>query len=314
MQLNRATLDGLYKTYRTLYDAGYNAATPIYKNFVTEVPSGTTIQEIDWLGAVPGMRKLVGEIAIRNLKASNWTVKSEEFESTVSVKQLDILTDKYGVYGPLMTMMGDAAAYHPDELVAQILINGFSQKCYTGKSFFATDHKLEGAKSSFSNRATAKLSPASYQAARVNLLGRKNSEDRPMGLGRKLKLIVSPSNEAMALSILQAELIAQTQKNVAGTENVGVTSVSNTFKGTSELVVWSQLASNPDMWFLVETGFVMRPLLFQPTIPTKFNSLTDETSDHVFKRKEYLYQAYVVYTAAYGMPEFAYGSDGTTAG
>ncbi|MGC3991691.1 MAG: Mu-like prophage major head subunit gpT family protein [Chthoniobacteraceae bacterium] len=127
----------------------------------------------------------------------------------------------------------------------------------------------------------------------------------------KLLLIVAPQNEVTARQILQADFVQQTAQNTGGTA-IAAAAVSNVNKGTAELVVWPQLSTNPDTWFLVETGMPVKPFLFQEEKPVALNALTQPESDHVFKRHEYLYQAYGRYNAGYGLPELAYGSDGST--
>jgi len=206
--------------------------------------------------------------------------------------------------------MGLAAKQHPDELVANLLINGFTSPCYTGKNFFDLNHEPQKGGSKFSNKGTKKLSVDNFTAARANIKGRLNAKGRPMNLGKKLLLIVSPANETLARQILQADFIQQTATNKAGTENIGAAAVTNVNKGTAELLVWPQLAANPDAWFLLETGFPIRSLIFQVNKEATLQALTQPGSDHVFKKHEFLYQAYGRYNAGYGLPELAYGSTG----
>jgi hypothetical protein len=137
-----------------------------------------------------------------------------------------------------------------------------------------------------------------------------------MGIGRKIILVVSPKNEALGKQLLQSDFIMQTAigKNAAGNENVGVAgaAVNNPYKGTAELQVWTELAANPDMWFLLEVGFVMRPILFQQHTAPRLVSVNQPNDSYVVLHHNYLYQAYGIYNAGYGFPEFAEGSNGTT--
>jgi phage major head subunit gpT-like protein len=123
-----------------------------------------------------------------------------------------------------------------------------------------------------------------------------------MNLGQDLVLIVSPKNEALGRSILESDFVEGSATAKA---------VSNVNKGTARLVVWPQLAANEDAWFLLECGLPVKPLIVQFEKETTLTALTSDTSDHVFKKHEFLYQAYGRYNAGYGLPELAYGSDGT---
>lgn len=300
MQINQANLAALYKGYRTQFLEAYQGAKPIWPGLAMKTTSTAAEEIYHWLGAVPGMRKLIDEIQIRNLAAHKYTITNDEFESTIAVKQADIERDTYGIYNPLMQSLGLAAAQHPDELVAALLAEGFDNECYTGKNFFDTDHEPQKGKTKFSNVGTKKLSAANFQTARANIKGRLNAQGRAMNLGVDLLLIVSPKYEATARQIVVAD------RDPSGATNVNA--------GTARLLVWSQLAAlNEDAWFLIETGYPVKPFIFQEEKAATLESLTSPDSDHVFKKHEFLYQAYGRYNAGYGLPELAYGSDGSQA-
>jgi phage major head subunit gpT-like protein len=314
MQIHQANLSLLFKNLRVIFDAAYQAGTPFYPQFTLRVPSATTQEVYKWLGAVPGMRELVGEIVINNLTSHGYTIVNKEFESTVGIKQADIEQDTYGIYSPMFAAMGESAAQFPDELVSGLLINGFSTKCYTGKNFFDLNHsRVKGDKGVFSNVSTAKLSVAAFEAARLALKSMRNAAGRPMNLGRKLILVVSPKNEALGRQILQADFVQQTATNTGGTPGTAIAAaaVSNVNKGTAELVVWPQLAAAEDAWFVLETGFVMRPLIWQVNLETKLVAANQPNDFNVITKHEFLYQAYGRFNAGYGLPEFAFGSDGS---
>ena len=313
MQINTATLAALFKGYRVQYMEAFQAGAPLWDRIAMRTPSTAASEIYHWLGSIPGMKKLIDEIQIQNLAAHNYTITNDEFENTIAVRQADIERDTYGIYNPLFSAMGLAAKQHPDELVANLLINGFGSKCYTGKNFFDSNHEPQKGKVKFSNVGTKKLSAANFTVARTNIKSRLNAQGRPMNLGMKLLLIVSPQNEDVAKAILQADYIARTAQNVAGNENIGVAGVTNTLKGSADLLVWPQLAAAPDAWFLLETGYPIKSLILQMEKEPVLTSLTNPDSDHVFKKHEFLYQAYGRYNGGYGLPELAYGSDGSAA-
>ena len=310
MQINQANLAALFRGYRVQFMEAYQGAKPFWDQIAMRTPSSSAEELYHWLGAVPGMRQLLGEIQLQNLSANKYSIVNNEFESTVPVKQADIERDTYGVYNPLMASLGVAAKQHPDLLVADLLINGFTTPDYTGKNFFDANKVQDGDPKgvTFSNKGTAALSADSFAAARAQIKSVRNSKGRPMGIGQKLQLIVPPALEVTARQILQADFIQQTAKN--GSTIAAAAAVSNVNKGTAELVVWPQLAGNDAAWFILETGMPIRPLIVQFEKEAQFVSLTNPESDHVFKHKEFLYQAYGRYNAGYGLPQLAYGSTG----
>lgn len=312
MQINQGNLAALFRGYRYLYMEAYQGAKPFWDQIAMRTPSAAAEEVYHWLGAVPGMRKLVGEIVLQNLSANKYVIGNDEYEDTISVKQADIERDAFGIYNPLMAALGIAAKNHPDVLTAALLNGGFTTVDYTGKNFFDADKVQDGDPKGikFSNKGTGVLNAVNFAAARAQIKGVKNAKGRPMGLGTKLLLIVPPALEATGRQILQGDFIQAAVMNKAGTEVVGAAAVSNVNKGTAELVVWSQLTSDTQ-WFLLEVGMPVKPLIVQFEKEPQFISLTSPESDHVFKHKEFLYQAYGRYNAGYGLPQLAWGSTGT---
>ncbi len=300
MQINASTLAALFRGYRVIYDDAFHAASPESTDLFMVTQSNSAEEIYHWLGAVPGMKKLVGEIVIENVAANKFSIVNEEFESTVGVKRADIERNAAGLYNPLFSGMGAAAAEHPDELLADLLNGSFTATDYTGAAFFAANKKHEPNNSksaTFSNKGTKRLAASTYSTAKAALKGIKNAQGRPMGIGRSLTLVVSPENEDTAREILLAE------RNAAGATNIQ--------RGTAELKVLSRL-SGP-AWFLMDLSRPVKPFILQRETPIELNSLTSETSDHVFKKKEYLYQAYGRYNGGYGLPQLSYGSTGADA-
>ncbi len=312
MQINQSNLALLYRGFRVIYDAAFQAGEPKYGDIAMTTPSTGKEEQYNWLSALPGLRELIGEVNIQNISASEWLIKNKEWEDTIGVKEIDIECDTYGTYNPLFSALGQVAKQHPDLLVANLLINGFTSPCYTGKNFFDAGHAFNNSKYPFTNKHTYKLSANSFNDAKTNLRSRLNAQGRPLNLGKKLQLIVAPQNETLGKQILQADFIQQTAVN-AGGDVVGAAAVSNVNKGDAQLVVWSELASNPNMWFLAEAGFVYKPFLFQLNLAPRLIALTSPDGDHMFKRHEALFQAYGRYNAGYGMPELCEGSTGATA-
>ena len=201
--------------------------------------------------------------------------------------------DKIGLYNPSIQMLGESAALHPDELVYGLLANGFTEKCYDGKAFFATDHPV--GKDKASNKGTAKLSMDAYKTARTSMMSLKNSKGRPLALVPDL-LVVPPALEADARDILVADFINGTK---------------NTMQGTAEIHVEPRLASD-SAWFLLCTKRPVKPLIYQQRKKAKFVSITNEESVNVFMQKKYIYGADSRGNAGFGFWQMAYGSDGTT--
>jgi len=140
--INAANLGDMFKGFQTRFNEGFRNATPQWDQIATLVPSTTASERYGWLGQFPMLREWLGDRQIANLEAHDYTLKNRKFESTVAVPKDTIEDDQYGVYSPLFDEMGYAAATHPDELVFDLLNNGFSQLAYDGQYFFDTDHPV----------------------------------------------------------------------------------------------------------------------------------------------------------------------------
>ena len=258
----------------------------------TVVPSTTGEQDYKWLGQMPGMREWIGEREVQALAAYDYLIKNKKFEMTIGVPRDDIEDDKYGVYTPLFSNMGEAAALHPDELVFGAMMSGFNEKCYDGLSFFNTAHKVGDA--TYSNRSNKKLSRESYMEGRSSIMSIKGDKGKSLKLVPDL-LVVPPALEETARLILEAD-------QIDGTTNV--------LKGTAKLHVEPALAEHPEYWFLLCTNRFLKPFIYQLRKKIKFTSLTRDTDENVFMLDEYLYGADGRSNAGYGFWQMAYGSTG----
>lgn len=293
MIVNNQNLRGIFTGFKTIFGKAFDETKPMYDRIATVVNSETSEESYKWLGNFPKMRKWMSERQIQNLAAHEYTIKNESYEATVAVPREDIEDDKIGVYTPMIQELGQSAAWHPDEIVFGLLLAGFKNKCYDKKAFFSTDHLVGETK--VSNKGTAKLSPESYKVARTTIMSFKDEEGKPLKLVPDL-LVVPPALEGEAKKILEAD-------QIDGTTNV--------LKGTAEVLVVPDLATDDNSWFLLCTNRPLKPIIYQIRKKAQFVSMTNETDDNVFMRKEYLYGVDNRCNGGYGFWQMAYGSDGS---
>ena len=294
MVVNQESLRGLNVSFSTAFNKEFENTETHYQRFATTVPSTTAETNYTWLGQIPQMREWIGEREIQNLSAYEYTIKNRKFEMTVSVPRDAIEDDQYGTYTSYFSSLGQAAAQHPDELCFAALKDGFKEKCYDGKPFFAADHPSgEGGKTAVSNMTHNKLTAGSYMAARTAMMSLCGDKGKSLGLVPDL-LVVSPADEENGLMILNADYIN-------GTTNV--------LKGTAELLVAPELADKPGMWFLLCTKRFLKPVIFQKRRAIKLAAKNRDTDENVFLRDEYIWGADGRSNAGYGFWQMAYGSD-----
>lgn len=298
MVVNQGNLNGLNISYSAAYNKAFDGTKTNYEKIATTVQSTTSETGYKWLGQMPQMREWIGNREIQKLASHGYTIKNKKFEMTISVPRDDIEDDQYGVYTPLFSNMGEAAAQHPDTLVFSALKAGFKEKCYDGKAFFAEDHPSgKGGKTAVSNLSHAKLDRDSYKAARTAIMSFTGDKGKSLNLIPNL-LVVSPTYEEEARLILKAD-------QIDGTTNV--------YKDTAELLVATELADMPDAWFLLCTNKFLKPIIFQKRKDIKLVSKTKDDDDNVFDRDEFVWGADGRSNAGYGFWQMAYGSNGTQA-
>lgn len=145
MIINAQSLSILNRGFNAAYARGFGNVDPLRDRVATTVPSGTKTTDYPWIGKIPGLREWMGDRVVTNLTLHGYSITNKAFESTVAVDRNDIDDDQYGVYAPLMEMMGYNAAIHPDKLVFDLLAGGFATPCYDGQNFFDTDHPVTDA-------------------------------------------------------------------------------------------------------------------------------------------------------------------------
>lgn len=300
MIITSTTIQAVNKNVKTTFwEAYHGAGESLVDTFAMKSNSSSAENIYAWLGAIPGLKELIGEFAITNLLEHAYAIKNVEFGRILGVKRADIERNNLGVYTPLLQAYALAAKEHPDELLFERLAGGFTSLCYTGKNFFDANHEPKPGGVKFSNKGTKKLSSANFDIARQNILSRLNYEGRPMALGRKLVLVVSPTYDKTARDIVLADQINNS---------------TNTLKGTATMVTSSRLAgASEHNWFLLDLGYPVKPFINQEEIPLEFTSQDQLTDDSVFERSEFRHKAYRRGNVGYGMPELAYGSTGADA-
>ncbi len=302
MVISAPVLKAANKGFRKLYSGGLaSVGKPRVGIYAMRTTSSSKDETYGWLGAMPQMRKLVGEVNIRNLADHGFAVINEPFEVTVAVKREDIERDALGIYTNFFTAMGASAGRHPDKLLAAAFTSGFTTPCYTNKNFFDTNHEPQKGKTKFSNKGTKKLSAANFVLGMQSLEERKDAEGEPINDNPDVTLVVSPKYRETAEQILFADKIDNGRTNVN--------------KGKAKLDVWNRLAgaATEDMWFLVDNGGVVKPFVHQVEVDTEYVEMADLRDPNVFYKKQFEYQAYGRYAVAALVPELVYGSTGADA-
>lgn len=301
MLVNRATITAVFVSLKTTFLNAFDAAPSQWEKTAMKVPSGSGQNDYAWLSLFPKMKKWIGDKVIKQLEAFKYTVVNDDWEATVEVDRNDMEDDNLGIYAPQAQMAGYSARQLPDEIVADLKNNAFTNKCYDGQYFYDTDHPVGEAKTSTSNKGTAALSAASvalakasYGAARTAIMSFKDDAGRPLGLIPNV-LEVPPALEETGRMLLTYDKLEDDKPNP--------------YKGTAELLVNPRLLSTT-AWFLHCTSRPVKPYIYQERKAPVFVQQISEENDNVFLRKKYRFGAEARAAGGYAFWQMSYGSTG----
>lgn len=299
LTVNRANLDTVFNGLKTLFNNALVAQTGTWQETAMEVPSSGAGEDYAWLSRFPRFRKWVGDKVIKNLAGTKYTVKNEDWETTIAIARNDLEDDRLGLYN-IQARSAGASAGELHDLIVDSLKNGaFTQLCYDGQYYYDTDHVVAGA--NVSNKLTVALSGAStaaalasYGAARSAIMSFKDDEGMPLRLIPDV-LEVPPALESVARLLCEQDKL--------------VDNSPNTYKGTARVVVNPGLTSST-AWFLHCTRQVVKPFIVQMRKAPVFVQQISAETDDVFTRGEFKFGAEARATGTYGFWQLSVGSTG----
>lgn len=299
MIVNGAAIRAAGQGFHILFLASMATVTTVYSDLCEQVDSTGALDTYIIDGGLPQIREWIGERVRQNVKSWNVTVRNREWEGTLAVPRTAVRDDRLGFYANKPAQLGIAAARAPDELLQQVIVDGFTINGYDGVPFFSASHPLAGGATQ-SNIITGLggLSAANFETAFTRLRLMKDYGGkliRPMSMGGKVTLYVAGNLESTARSILL------TMVNASG--------ASNPNYGRAELKVFDLL---PDgYWLLCITGAPVRPFIYQLREKPQFVARDQPDDDIVWNRNEIEYGAQGSWNVAPGLYMLAVGSTGT---
>ncbi|MCP4112747.1 MAG: hypothetical protein GY749_45670 [Desulfobacteraceae bacterium] len=142
MIVDRNNLQGIYRSFSTIFRQAFDGAPSQCDTVAMRTPSSARSNDYKWLGSYPVMKEWIGDRRIKDLSAFHFEIVNKDFESTVELDRNDIEDDQVGGYTPSLQGLGQAAKQHPDVLVFSLLKSGFTTPCYDRQYFFDSDHPV----------------------------------------------------------------------------------------------------------------------------------------------------------------------------
>lgn len=142
--ITAALLNALRTEVRRNFRDAYEAmvATSFYRDIAIIAPSSTASNTYDWLGDFPDLVEWVGDRVVKDIKENAYQITNKLYEGTIGIQRTSIEDDTVGALEGRIRHMGQAAARHPDRMLAALIAGGGAATCYDGQYFFDTDHPV----------------------------------------------------------------------------------------------------------------------------------------------------------------------------
>ncbi|MEM8554381.1 MAG: Mu-like prophage major head subunit gpT family protein [Pseudomonadota bacterium] len=142
--VSNTQLTALRTGMQASFDQTYAKYEPksFHGDVATEIISDDAMETYGWLSDFPDMIEWVGPRTVKSMKENVYQIPNKDWESTVSVQRPTIMDDKFGTLTPRIRHMAQAAAQHPETLIANIMRQGHALLCYDGQNYFDTDHPV----------------------------------------------------------------------------------------------------------------------------------------------------------------------------
>ena len=297
--LNRRELAAVFRAVRTQFNLGLSSAQPNrWRRFAAEVRSTGRSELHAWLAAIGSLIPWVGSRQIDNVDGKQYELINRKFQRAVGIKTDDVRDGNLAAASQIAMRMGAAAMAWPDEQIFAAIEAGFEEKCYTGKTFFNTQHRI--AKKNFSNKLTVALQVdtqaniiASLGEAIALLEGAWDDSGRPVRVMPDA-LLVPPALRGKATIACNSERLDDGKQNP--------------YHGVLEVIV-EPFLTDPNNWYVCgKVAGMEKPILWQIRQDPQIDVQDDPSSDSVFEDDEIRYGVSARGVAGYGAPQLMIGS------
>ena len=303
MNITAANLDALFKTFQTKFTEAQKAAqarqTPndllVDDIAVSFIGSGSSTQH-SWLNQLKGIHEWVNQRVIKQIELGKLTVVNRDFENTVTVSRNEIEDDQYGVYAPLIGMMGADAENLWKKLALEALLGNGDWA--DENPFFCSGRVLKAAETgsaavTITNGVTTAFSKTALEAAIAAMRGWKLGGGEPAEV-RPDVLLVGPSLEGAAKQVCEADLVSD------GTATVSNVSTAKALKvRVSPLITGNQ-------WFVLGDKNGVKAVGVQKRKLPELTRMDAPTDTNVFMTNDFLYGVHARGEGFLTLPFLAY--------
>lgn len=315
MTLDYAKYQTATHGFRALFNKTLDSVDSPAEELGMEVESDSESEDYHHMGSVPGLQRWLDERPMSSLRHEKISIENHNWASGLKLNANKVKDDKLGQIRMSIEDLARKARQSAGYTIGGMLLNGhaaydgperdFSDGlAYDGQNFFDDDHADTPDMSSQSNLLTSALSQAVYRTARAQMISYVDEHGRNLGIIPNL-LCVGPSNEGLAKEIVAAETIPNT---------AGTASQSNVMRDTARVLILTNLVgSYANYWFLADTRYSARPIIYQKREAVSFAAMDNiRSSEDLFMRNDLKYGAQARYGFGYSLWQLILGSTGAS--
>lgn len=113
----------------------------VFEKLATKIPLvGTDKYDLSFLGRMPAMREMLGEVQSHRLTAEQITGNTKRYEATIELDRNDVEYNRFGVANFQARMMGDSVVDVVNELCVDVIDAGSTVTGFDAVSLFNDSH------------------------------------------------------------------------------------------------------------------------------------------------------------------------------
>jgi phage major head subunit gpT-like protein len=284
--ITAALMADLFKNYNVKFTEGMqrgrevvSGVDPKYfltlKDLALSIPSTTGTEVHAWLQQIPGFREWADDRQKKAIANQGMSVVNRDWEDTISVSRNDIEDDRYGIYGPLFSLMGAEAADDAIwlDMCIEALEGGSAEKWIDGLPFFSATRKYD--KQVINNLVNGALTRANFMTAWGLMASYKGQAGNALKTMPSM-LVVSPALFGTARILMESEKITE-----------GGAQIDNPCRNLCAVKMHPGLAATS--WYVMGTKGGMKAVASQRRREAVLTAKDQPTDDNVFFQKEFVY-------------------------
>lgn len=142
MIIDAQALADIYVGFSTVFNTAFQATEVWHPQVAMTVPAKTRIMDYKFMLDFPMVREWIGDRVVRSLAGQSYQITTKDWEATIEVDRNDLKDDQMGLYHHMVSALAEEARAHPDRLIAELMLNGWTEICFDGRPFFAPNHPV----------------------------------------------------------------------------------------------------------------------------------------------------------------------------